>query len=202
MQRIYVLRAEDESCTKIGRSYNPNNRCETIILTEKKKYYLVYESHLMEDIEASKIECSVINKYKDFRIKGKEWLNIHPLEVIRFILTLVQTPINQNESVLTLSKSLFDCWLDTNTSFKTSNVFEEGIRLSSFRYIAYVKLLYNSRFITVGFANIGDAKRFTNRNKHRIKTIEIITKLLYGLDTKEWQNNQVKLKHKAEWRLI
>lgn len=202
MQRIYVLRSEDESCTKIGRGYDPSARCETIAIAENKKYYLVYESHSMTNVEATKIECEIINKYQDYRIKGREWLDIHPLEVIRFIRSLVQTPNNQNETILTEVRARFDNWLDSNTSFKIANEFEEGVRISSANYITYVKLLYNSRFITVGFSNIGDAKRFARSNKHRIKTIDVITKLLYNLDLKEWHSNQLELKYKAEWRLI
>jgi hypothetical protein len=202
MQRVYVLRSEDESCTKIGRGQSPNSRCEAISFAEKKKYYIVYESHSMIDTEALKVECEVINKYKDFRIKGKEWLNIHPLEVIRFIRTLIHTPDNQSESVLLEVNSRFDSWLDANASFKTANEFEEGVKLNCANYISYVKLMYNSRFLTVGFANIGDAKKFARSNKHRIRTIEVITKLLYGLDMKEWHNKQLELKYKAEWRLI
>lgn len=202
MQQIYVIRSEDESCTKIGRSYNPNSRCESIILTERKKYYLLYESINMDDQEASQIEVRIINHFKDFRVKGKEWLNVHPLEVIRFINTLVKLPNENSNPVFGQTNYKFERWIDNNTMFKLGNIFNESIRTGNASYIAYVKLLHNSKFITVGFANIGDAKRFTRLNKHKIEAVNVATKLLYGLEHQEWKNNQLELKHLAEWRLI
>lgn len=201
MQKIYVLRAEDETCTKIGRSGNPNYRCESIILTEKKKYYLLYESHSMEKSEASKIELQIIDKFKDFAIKGKEWLNVHPLEVIRFINTIVKLPNEKTNSVFDWTNYKFDKWIDNNSKFKVAEVFNECIRLGK-SYIAYVRLLHNSQFITVGFANIGDAKKFVSKNKHKIEVTKIATNLIYGKDFEQWKNEQINLKHKAEWRLI
>lgn len=202
MSRIYVMRAEDESCTKIGRSYDPNSRCESIMLTEKKKYYLLYESIDLSSEDASRLESKIINEYKDFRIKGKEWLNVHPLVVIKFINTLIKLPNEETNPVLHQRNYKFDTWIDNNSMFKLGDTFNEQIRIGHASYIAYVKLLHNSKFITVGFANIGDAKRFVRHNKHKIDAINIATKLLYGLEHEEWKNNQLELKHLAEWRLI
>lgn len=202
MQQIYVMRAEDESCTKIGRSYNPNSRCESIILTERKKYYLLYESYKMTNDEASKVEIQIINKFKDFTIKGKEWLNVHPLEVIRFINTIIKMPNEESNSVLESTNCKFDKWIDNNSMFKIGDVFDDYIRTGRASYIAYVRLLHNCKFITVGFANIGDAKRFVKRNRSKIEVTKVATNLIYGLDYEEWKNNQMNLKHLSEWRLI
>lgn len=202
MQQIYVLRAEDESCTKIGRSYNPNSRCESIILTEQKKFYLLYESKRLEDAEAIEIELQIINKFKDFVIRGKEWLNVHPLEVIKFITSIVGLPSEETNPVLNEHNYKFPTWLDANTMFKNGEKFDESIRIGRASYIAYVKLLHNSKFITVGFANIGDAKRFVRHNKQKIKAVEVATELLYGLSYGDWKDKQINLKHLSEWRLI
>lgn len=202
MQQIYVLRAEDESCTKIGRSSNPNQRCESIVLSEKKKYYLLYESIKLKSDESSRIELEIINKFKDFAIKGREWLNVHPLEVIRFINTLIKLPKEETNSVFDNTSYKFDNWIDENSMFKKGDVFDDYIHIGKSSYIAYIKLLHNSKFITVGFANIGDAKRFVRWNKHKIEVLKVATNLLYGIDFEEWKNNQLKLKHLAEWRLI
>jgi len=202
MQQIYVLRAEDESCTKIGRSHNPNQRCESIILTEKKKYYLLYESKLLNNVEASKIEIQIIEKFKDFRIKGKEWLNAHPLEVIRFVISIVGIAKEEENKVLCEHSYKFDTWLDTNTFFKNASKFDDYIRIGKSSYIAYIKLLHNSKFITIGFANIGDAKRFVTHNKHKIEAVNKAVELLYNISYEEWKNKQLNLKYKSEWRLI
>ena len=201
MQQIYVLRSEDENCTKIGRSHNPKSRCESIILTEHKKYYLLYESIIMTSNEASKIELQIINRFKDYTIKGKEWLNIHPLEVIRFINTIVKIPNEKTNSVFDWTQYKFDKWIDNNSSFKLGDIFNEHINLGK-SYIAYVRLLHNCQFITVGFANIGDAKRFARKNKHKIEVTKVATNLIYNIDFEQWKNNQLQLKHLAEWRLI
>jgi hypothetical protein len=202
MQQIYVLRSEDEKCTKIGRSYSPNSRCESITLVEGKKYYLLYESIKMENEEASKIENQIINHFKDYRIKGKEWLSVHPLEVIRFIHTIIKIPNDVNNPIYFGTNYKFNVWLDDNSSFKNGNFFTEEIRTGRKSYIAYIKLLHNCRFITIGFANIGDAKKFVSWNRPKIEVIKVATKLLYNLEFEEWKNNQLELKHKAEWRLI
>ena len=202
MQQIYVMRSEDETCTKIGRSYSPNNRCESIILTEKKKYYLLYESKTLDSVEASRIEMLIIDKFKDFRIKGKEWLNAHPLEVIRFIISIIGIAKEEENRVLCEYNYKFDTWLDTNTSFKNASYFDNHIRIGKSSYIAYVKLLHNSKFITIGFANIGDAKRFVRHNKHKIEALSKAVELLYNISHEQWKKEQFNLNYLAEWRLI
>ena len=202
MQIIYVMRSEDEKCTKIGRSYNPNSRCESIILTEKKKYYLLYESKVLSREEAIELEIKIVENFKDFRIKGKEWLSVHPLEVIRYIISLIGIPKEEENKVFHEHSYKFDAWLDTNTSFKNASDFDDYIRIGKSSYIAYVKLLHNSKFITVGFANIGDAKKFVRRNRHKIEAVNKAVELLYGISHEQWKKEQYQLNYLAEWRLI
>lgn len=199
-EQIYVLRAKDESCTKIGRSYNPDQRTDTICISERKKYYLVYQSHSMPREEAKALEKLIIEFFKSDCIKGKEWLSTHPLDVIKFIVSKIG--VQRKDTIHLEDLATHYVSLSTNNRYN-SLTFEHinGVRISK-DYYAYVKTIYNGQFITLGFSNIGDAYEFVRKNRHLQEVVPIITELLFNMPYKQWMHENYKQHNSANWLLI
>lgn len=199
-RHIYVLRSKDETITKIGKSYNPDSRTDTISISERIKYYLVYQSHPLSEIDATKLENEIIDHFKDDCIKGKEWLSTHPLTVIKFIVSKIG--VKKKEKVYLENLAEHYVFVSTNAKYN-SLTFEHlnGVRISK-DYYAYVKTIYNGQFITLGFSNIGDAYEFVRRNKHLQEVVPIITQLLFGVDYKQWIKETYQKHNTGNWLLI
>lgn len=183
-EQIYVLRSEDKKITKIGRSGCVDTRVDTICISERKRYYLVYQSQPLLKEEAIKLEKEIIEYFKEDCIKGKEWLSTHPLKIIEFIVEKIG--FKKKEEVYLDNLAEHRCFVSTNSKY-TSLTYEHlnGVRISQ-DYYAYVKTIYNGQYIVLGFSNIKDAYEFVRRNKHLQASVPMITELLFDKSYKEW----------------
>lgn len=199
-EQIYVLRSADKTITKIGRSYNPDHRTDSICISERKRYYLVYQSIPLLREEAKALEREIIKHFKEDCIKGNEWVSTHPTEVINFIIDKIGK--SKKDDIYLEDLAEHHCFLSTNGKYSSiSFEYIDGIRLDK-DYYAYVRTIYNGQYITLGFINIGDAKRFLRKNKHLQEVVPIITELLYDKTYEEWRGENLILGHYANWSLI
>lgn len=193
-KRIYVLRSADEKITKLGVSCNPSSRAETISREKGITYYLVYQSKLLDDRVAFNIESQAKENFKEYLFEGKEWFNIHPLTIIRYFINIVGTPLAKDGMKKLLSFGKFPIWRADNSRYDDIEEKQDnGVKIAA-DYTAYVQLLFNSRRITIGFANIGDANSFTSYYKHNISSLKQITQLLYNKTFEKWKEEKHKVK--------
>lgn len=202
MKQIYVLRSEDEKCTKIGISWNVGWRVDTICTAERKRYYLVFNSQPFEDKYALEVERKVKEHFKEDRIRGQEWLSAHPLDVIKFIVDIIGTPPKIKDISFDDFNCKYDVWLATNSDYKNISYVQYNKVKVNKNYIAYVRFLYNAQFITLGFSNIGDANKFAQKYRHNIHVTPVITKLLFGKTYNEWYYDTIADYPNCKWLFI
>lgn len=184
--QIYVIRSQDEQTTKIGRTRYLNCRLDSLIASEKQKYYLVYNSEDLPEQEAKEIELKIIEKFKEDVIKGKEWFSTHPLKIIKYITSLIGYAKSSDLSGIQYNRN-YPAWTESLSKFnKCEYVQDNGVGIKSRAFTAHVRILYKGKRWAFGFANIGDANNFACRYKYNIEAVEITPKLLYGLTYKEW----------------
>lgn len=187
---VYVLRSDCETITKFGCSSAVQSRVESISVSERKKYHLVYYSDRMEEQEAYELERKINHRFKEDVIKGKEWLSTHPLEVIKFIISEMGVPKKVREIPMdTLAE--YPVWLCDSKAYASAYHEQDNLVRIGAGHIAYVRFLYNCQFVVLGFCNIGDANKFARENKHNVKVTPIITKLLYDTNYYEWVQNRI-----------
>jgi len=193
-KKIYVLRSKCERFTKIGVSYHVPSRVDNICISERTNFYLVYESHYIDVKEALIVEAAVCEEFKSGRYKGKEWLTAHPLDVIKFVISKIGYRQKFEFEIEDLGK--YDVWIESNRRYNSLSYEQpNGVRITP-DYCALVRFVHNSKFVVLGFSNIGDANNFAQENRHNIRATPVITNLLFGLSYKDWMAQKMEAHEK------
>lgn len=175
---IYVCLSECKSIVKVGISYNVATRVGSLKTDEGKSFSLVFHSKSVPLERALEIEKEVNIKFKHNVVKGNEWYNAKPHEIVAFLINELMLEPFEITDIITEYPS----WEENSAEYKNCLLFKEvaQIKEKPSKGIFYIRYVSKSEFKYIAFCNFGDAKKFYSANKVFILMADTIMENLYG----------------------
>jgi len=197
-KRIYVLQSEDEKIVKLGQTSYLTPRIDQINYEQSEKYILLYLSKELDPDIAKFIEGETIDHFKDYCIKGREWFEIEVKKIIDYFHNRINIPKKREELDSIKNLCNYDFWVENNSKHSNKDG-DDIIKTYTSSYTYSVQLLFNSRILTIGFCNLGDANRVVRHFKYHIEALKYITQRMYGLSLDDWKKQKILEKKLQNW---
>lgn len=176
---VYVCLSECKNIVKVGITYSIKERLSGLKTDQKQEFKLMFCSEAVNVSRAKEIETLVNTKFKDQLIKGNEWYNVKPINIIEYLIDELELmPFQIKESYCR-----FEVWEEDFSSYKS---YKEGtefplIREKPTNGLYCICYLTGSEIHYIEFCNYGDAKDFYFRYKHFVLMADYLVFDLYGV---------------------
>ena len=178
-KHIYVCLSECEKVVKVGITYHINTRVSSLKTDEGSSFRVLFCSEEIPTTQAKEVESKVNTKFKDFLIKGNEWYNMKPIDVIEYLIN----DLNLQPYTIKDISTIYPSWEENTNSYKA---YKEGqefplIKEKPKKGLYSMSYLNGSDINYIGFCNYGDAKDFYFKYKHFVLMANDVVNVLYNI---------------------